>query len=119
MILQFQPQFVQPILDGTKIHTFRLDTNDRWKEGMKIHFATGVRTKQYRCFKEGICTGVQECTVFVYNKGILIDYLPQSTTLFAHNDGFNDADELFRFLREVHGKSILTGKIIHWTEFRY
>lgn len=42
MLLTFsKPQFKNLILDGTKIHTIRLDKTNRWKKGMKIHFWMG------------------------------------------------------------------------------
>lgn len=47
MILGFKPQFVQPIIDRTKIHTIREDKHNRWVPGKVIHMATGVRTKSY------------------------------------------------------------------------
>lgn len=40
----------------TKSLTLRDDPNDRWQPGRKIHFATGVRTKDYECFAMGKCT---------------------------------------------------------------
>lgn len=36
--------------------TLRDDPNDRWQPGKTIHFATGVRTKEYECFAMGKCT---------------------------------------------------------------
>ncbi|MBE7411382.1 MAG: hypothetical protein HS129_04840 [Leptospiraceae bacterium] len=59
MILGFKQQFIRPILDGTKIHTIREDVHNRWHVGNKIHFATGVRTKNYKQFLEKFCTGTQ------------------------------------------------------------
>lgn len=52
MILSFKEQFIPKILDGTKIHTIREDKKNRWEAGKKIHFATGVRTKNYKCPKK-------------------------------------------------------------------
>jgi len=60
MVLGFKPQFVPKILDGTKIHTLRKDATQRWKPGRSIQFATGVRTKNYKTFREdGECKCVQ------------------------------------------------------------
>ena len=63
MILGFKNQFVPAILDGTKIHTIRKDPHHRWKPGMTIQMATGVRTKKYKCFKKAICVSVQEVRI--------------------------------------------------------
>lgn len=72
MVLGFKPQFPAKILEGTKKHTIREDGNDRWKPGMKINFATGVRTKKYRQFKEGVCKSVQKIKITYSKAGISI-----------------------------------------------
>jgi len=42
MILSFsKAQFMDRIIDGTKIHTIRLDPKCRWKKGMTIQFWRG------------------------------------------------------------------------------
>lgn len=38
MILPFKKRFVEPIMDGSKIHTIRRDSNNRWYRGRKVHF---------------------------------------------------------------------------------
>jgi len=55
MVLAFKKRFVEPIKKGVKIHTIREDKTNRWKSGMKVHAATGVRTKNYNCFFESVC----------------------------------------------------------------
>ena len=63
MILGFYPHFQTKIETGTKIHTIREDKTNRWKKGNIIHFATGVRTKSYNCFKIGKCVSIQEIEI--------------------------------------------------------
>lgn len=63
MVLGFKPQFVQKILNKSKIHTIREDSNDRWKAGRKIQMATGVRTKNYNKFAETDCISTQKIEI--------------------------------------------------------
>jgi hypothetical protein len=134
MILSFKKQFKQPILTGTKIHTIREDSTDRWSEGKHIHMATGVRTKHYDCFKELPCTGIQSihirhnangwknifiggflfCVVNVYEplKGSVTDL--EKLKNLAINDGFEDLADFFTWFN-----SDFKGKLIHWTDKRY
>lgn len=124
MVLGFKPQFKEPILKKKKKHTIRKDENDRWKPGMKIHFATGVRTKLYHQFYEGFCKSTQKIQILWDNislngefisiliDGRLID-LDEVETL-AINDGFEDVSEFLNWFSED-----FEGKIIHWTDLRY
>ena len=124
MVLGFKPQFEEPILQGRKKHTIRIDKNDRWKPGMKIHFATGVRTRLYHQFYEGFCKSTQKIQILWDNisqngevvsiliDGRLID-LDEVETL-AINDGFEDVSEFLNWFNED-----FEGKIIHWTDLRY
>ena len=121
MVLGFKKQFKQKILDGTKIHTIRADKNKRWQKGNKIHFATGVRTKNYQQFKEGVCK---------FNQAIYLDPVKREIylglngrmnlldrkhhSLFAKNDGFENENELWKWFSEP-----FNGVIIHWTNFVY
>lgn len=133
MILSFKKQFKTPILDGVKIHTIREDTKDRWKPGNTIHFATGRRTKHYEQFKEGECISTQKIEIRHwpdYKTDVLIDghffgevlhkgldeiYIYHADLLIlAMNDGFTSIEDFFQWFSED-----FTGKIIHWTNFKY
>ncbi len=135
MILGFKPQFKQPILNGTKIHTIREDKTNRWKVGKEIHFATGVRTKQYECFKQGICKGVQTIELQYFDKHcsdlhyqIVVDGIVRKFEIFINgfpadwrkigllvkNDGFATKEDFFRWFNKD-----FIGKIIHWTDYKY
>lgn len=121
MVLSFKPQYPSKILAGTKIHTIRKDIPNRWKVGNKIHFATGVRTKNYNQFYEGKCKGIQKIFIRYLNEEILIyindrklPLLQSQAEQLAVNDGF---ESLYHF-SEWFNKEF-TGKIIHWTSFEY
>ena len=134
MILGFKKQFVTPIIKGEKIHTIREDKNNRWKKGNLIHFATGMRTKNYNQFKIDICKSVQKIeikyrlgfndekripSVFVDGKkfveGLEIGYsdFPKLIELI-NNDGFELAKDFFDWFNKD-----FKGKIIHWTDYLY
>jgi hypothetical protein len=138
MILSFKKQFVDRILDGTKIHTIREDKHGKWKSGNWINFATGVRTPYYDQFKFGVCFNVQDISIFWGNQEPRkpavflsnINKLPVDEILniffisgecgkdqmeqLAKNDGFDSVDDFFEWFN-----TDFEGKIIHWTDFKY
>ncbi len=126
MILAFKPQFVKPILNGTKIHTIREDKPRRWKSGKDIHFATGVRTKNYNCFKEGKVISTQRIFItYAFNDILEVsidgNYFYDKNKL-ALNDGFDSYWDFFEYFYPIIENSedkCFSGKIIHWTDFKY
>lgn len=128
MILSYKKQFVQPILDGTKIHTIREDPHDRWHAGRKIHHATGVRTPNYNCFKEDECTGTQDI-IMTYAHGDILEvsiddkyFYWEEKRQLALYDGFENWMQMFDWFYPLIEKSPnehFAGKIIHWTDHRY
>ena len=119
MIIAFHPQFVQKILARTKIHTIRADQSDRWHYGLKMHMATGVRTKSYYCFNDQyVCTGTQQVRIDAKCHQIFVDdeiLNNDKTALLIRNDGFDDSDDFWEWFKDVDS----TMKLIHWTDFRY
>lgn len=121
MILGFKPQFVPRILSGRKIHTIREDKTNRWKPGNKIQMATGVRTKNYNCFKTAVCVSVQTIeirNIFDDKNAVLIDgrkLTKEEIKTLAKNDGFDNVKDFWNwfFMEDF------IGKIIHWTYFKY
>ena len=146
MILGFKPQFVPLILTGAKIHTIREDKHNRWKAGNTIHFATGIRTKNYRQFDIGVCYSVQ--TIVMVNHGNHIYCKIQTgENRYIHNDcvEYENIKWYEHHLKQQVGGGLLgdlckndglswedfknwfipkegdkfKGKIIHWTDFIY
>ena len=117
-------RFEEKIKKGVKLHTIREDPKDRWMKGRKIHFATGVRSSRYNCFKKGVCKSVQKVVIYADPKSInfgsievdgrLLD--PSEAEYFIINDGFDNADEFWWWF-EPYG--VFTGKVIHWTGLEY
>lgn len=126
MILGFKKQFVDKIIRGDKIHTIREDPTRRWKPGNVIHFATGVRTKNYNQFHEDTCRYVHPVWIDPQKKEIHIGVyyhllgwmkakMSEHAQLeFAQNDGFDTLDDFWEwFDKPFHGV------VIHWTNKRY
>ena len=115
--------FIGKIILGRKIHSIR--AGSRWKAGMKIHFATGVRTPLYNQFNTGVVISVQKISIsppVVHKDGyrtalILIDgkgINEYTKSVLASNDGFDSIDDFWNWFDKG-----IRGQIIHWTNFKY
>ncbi len=107
-----------------KLHTIRRDKLKQWKKGMDIHFVINHFSPQRFQFAPVIkCTGTQKLEIRytdpdgykyaeprVYIDGLWITNVEQLAT----NDGFDSVADFFAWFRKD-----FTGKIIHWTDFRY
>ena len=142
MTLGFKKKFgFKPkILDGTKKHTIRRDSKNRWKVGMTIHMAQGLHSKAYDHFNadrpdlqvvKGIqkfeinyCPDSGDVNIFIDNSfqcaidpkfsDFIISYTNFDILQFAKNDGFDSIDDFLKYFN-----TDFTGKIIHWTDFKY
>ncbi|KXK56268.1 MAG: hypothetical protein UZ05_CHB002000281 [Chlorobi bacterium OLB5] len=133
MILGFKPQFKKRILNGSKVHSIRPDKSKRWKPGNIIHFATGVRTKNYDNFMKGECKSVQDIELKLYRSGLFMISIDGKLPLhkepalqLAKNDGFDSLDDMYDLLFGMYCKNkkkfkVLTLKmrLIHWTNLKY
>jgi len=107
-----------------KIHTIR--RGKRWKAGMKIHMAIGVRTKDYHQFNAGFpslqtCISTQDIIIISILEFWPIEVWIDSRKLsddeiceLARNDGFDSLDD---FKKYFNGE--FEGQIVHWTDKRY
>lgn len=121
MVLGFKPQFVEPILNGTKIHTIREDKKNRWQYGRSIQMATGVRTKNYKCFAQRVCLGFRTIEINPNTKTVIFTQANgQNHTLndlqielLALNDGFKTVQDFWNwFNKPFKGKLIFWNKVI-------
>ena len=107
-----------------KIHSMR--EGERWRAGMDIQMAYGVRTKNYRQFNKGVsqlekCKETQD--VFMTLTWVLevtIDdryLMPTEIEQLIKNDGLTRKQFIYWFFPD--GKKEWSGQIIHWTDFRY
>lgn len=98
MILSLKKRFIKPILAQTKKHTIRVDSHNRWRAGMKMHMATGVRTKKYNQFNEDICKSIQQIEIirtsdYLNDTIVKIDgrkLTQPEVQQLAWNDGFDN-----------------------------
>ena len=120
-----------------KFHTIRDDKKNRWKKGNKIHPVIYNRSKdRYQFLPRLSCTRVQEIEIkwFTIPLGLGASYVVEvvidgviygrspiedvnnhkSLTELANNDGFDMAEDFFKWFKEDY-----TGKIIHWSNKKY
>jgi uncharacterized protein YqfB (UPF0267 family) len=112
MILTFPKNkgYEELILNGIKKISIREDKSDRWKVGNKIQFSTGVRTKEYNCFKEGQVKRIDFIEIKdkkVYVNNILLNL--EGLKNLAQLDGYKDMKDFFDFFGNNY-----KGKIIWW-----
>lgn len=117
-------RFEDKILSGNKRHTIRRSSRkkNRWRAGMKIHFATRVRSKDYNHFAMGVCSGVQEIVIAPHPDywpttppaEILLDgefLTPDQTMDLILSDGFDTARDFLKWFDKP-----FTGRLIHWEQ---
>lgn len=105
-----------------KIHAIRRDSGNRWKPGNEIDFWINYRTKkQFRFAPRTLVMSVQEIKIIYPKRGgyyVVIDgraiYYKDELNILAKNDGFDSLEEFFAWFN-----GDFTGKIIHWTDFKY
>ena len=109
-----------------KIHTIRKDSKDRWKAGKLIHFVVRNRTPNRFQFAPVVkVKSIQliEIEKLNYTATWWRDYIvsvdgkrltANDIARLAINDGFEDVESFFEYFN-----GDFTGKIIHWTDFKY
>jgi hypothetical protein len=109
--------FEDKINKGIKLHTIREDKSKRWKKGMKIHFANGVRTAYYKNFKMGECKSTQ--TIKINDNEVFVDgkKIEQHTLQYLiYNDGFDTLEQFWGYFKPYIP---FEGTLIHWTSLKY
>lgn len=130
MLLTFaRDTFAHKIIQGSKIHTIRVDYNRRWVEGRRIDFWRGnPRNIRMKPFKFGVatCDKVVEIMLDLSSSNSMkwvmkIDGVRTEAwesglspfTLLAVQDGFTDAYEMRQFFPEK-----FNGRLIYWRGFQ-
>lgn len=109
-------EFLEP-----KIHTIRKDTDNIWHSGMEIAMVIDKdSTEEFQFAPTLSCQCIQKI-VIGKEDGRLVQLSIDGRVLaevelqqFAVNDGFQNADELYAYFN-----GSFTGKLIHWTSFKY
>ena len=128
-------------LEAPKIHTIRKDEKDRWKPGKMIDFFINNRSKNAFRFAPRIPVVLTQ-DIFMSRRGSMLEISiakPRSyiggedfmlnagqQELLAKNDGFDNYDDFRNYFisvieenGKVTGHHWFSGKIIHWTNFKY
>jgi hypothetical protein len=128
MILAFVPEFIEPILAGSKIHTIRRDVTNRAKKGEPLYLHDAVDEKHggsIQGFDIKQCISTQKIEIkyiklyawYITGPHVKVDgqYLTaEQIHTLAINDGFTNIIKFFDWFN-----TDFTGKIIHWTNKRY
>ena len=128
MILTYsKEQFKFKIIAKIKIHTIREDKHDRWRPGMSIqHWLYSPRnvSKHPHQFGTSICRSKQKIEIIWHESQFMkiADILIEGNKItdisvidqLAINDGFESRKSFYAWFNKN-----FTGKIIHWTEFKY
>jgi hypothetical protein len=112
-LYNFQPRFVEPILNGTKRHTIRQPRKHPDRVGSTLHLYTGLRRPGARLLARVECTAVCEITISAGGE-VEIDRCPLTEVgleELARRDGFDDWPQMLRFWRLP-----FEGQIISWAK---
>jgi hypothetical protein len=113
MILSFQPQFVEKVLNGSKLNTIRKNDGDRWVKGSKIHFWKGnprnISVNPYQ-FGVGVVSEILPIQILPNQNKVLLAGLPiLDLEAFARADGFTSWAAMKLFF-----PNNFEGSIIFW-----
>lgn len=111
--------FENKVKKGIKLHTIREDAHKCWRPGMKIHFATGVRSLLYNNFKMGVCKSIQDIEIDSNDKIVWIDGRELSShelDFLSDNDGFDCIGDFWGWFSAYPS---FKGRLIHWTDLKY
>lgn len=120
--------FVEKIQSGSKIHTIRTDTHDRWESGKMIIFSiwTGrpYYSKMFEFAPRLPVVSVQKVFMKLHQEELKVSiddkYLNNSAIEeLAINDGFDSVEDFERYFISQMKDNQYSGKIIHWTDFKY
>jgi hypothetical protein len=123
-VLNFKPQFVPFILDGTKRHTIRATRKYPIKPGDHLFLYTGLRQKNARMLMKTSCCNAQPLNIHdqygeprVWLSGRMLTE-PEVVQL-AWDDGFRPKSEpsyegLHLFMAFWAKRLPFKGQIIHW-----
>ncbi len=131
-VLNFKPQFVPYILDGTKLHTIRAKRKRPIKPGDRLFLYTGLRQKGAKLLMETSCSSVENIDIFILSGDMKTGHLVirvQNRPLDADEqarlawlDGFrpprstmdNPGNSMDLMMQFWNGRLPFNGQIIYW-----
>ena len=111
-----------------KIHTIRKDNKNRWKPGMMIDFFINARQKDMFRFAPRVPLKSKQRIFMTYlphlGNGFQVSIngreLDKSEIkVLAVNDGFETVEDFEDYFISEMENYEYSGKIIHWTDFKY
>ena len=121
MIISFDEQFVDKILDGSKRHTILEDKHRLLQADDTIRFATGTSATNYNQFKEGVCEWVEGIELYPKTRDIYLERNGEMKLLsgwltedFIKNEGFDSEDEFWEWYCKP-----FKGVLVYWAEIIY
>ena len=110
---------------NAKLHTIRKDEKNRWKPGMEIDFFINARQRNMFRFAPRIPV-VKTQSIVISNSSNGFQVSVEGKNLWnyqieqlAINDGFDNLKDLKDYFIQELENGFFTGKIIHWTDFKY
>jgi len=111
-IYNFQKQFKELILNGSKTQTIRKPRKRETKQDDILHLYTGLRTKQCVLIAKATCENVIPILIFPFQKRLVAN-ITTNIFQFAQDDGFESVDNFYEFFKQ-YGKEKLSMEIIYW-----
>lgn len=119
----FKKQFAPKILDGSKRQTIRGHRKRHARPGERLQLFTGMRTKHCKKILEPdpVCVEVRDISFLVLESGMMIRN-PRNPGIcgavlgsaLAQQDGFENAEAMWRFWLKNHGPGQFDGVLIRW-----
>ena len=108
----FQKQFKELILNGSKKQTIRKSRKRETKPDDVLHLYTGMRTKQCQLIAKATCENVIPILIFPFQKRLVAN-ITTDIFQFAQDDGFENIDDFYEFFQQ-YGEEKLNMEIIYW-----
>jgi hypothetical protein len=122
-LLNFKKRFVEPILEGTKVHTIRF-RKIPIKKGQMLYSQTGSRFKPVRF---AVLPAMRVRDITLTRDTVMVwqetgrSFVVPSLNEFARADGFRDWAEMLEWFDAEYGseRGPLTGQLIQWAQARW
>ena len=104
-LYNFQKRFAPKVRSGEKLQTIRKRRKRPTVEGDILYLYTGLRSKNAEKLRETPC--IRVLPIEIHESGVKVgaSWIHHGVRLnkFARADGFADADDFYKFWRDVHG----------------
>ena len=109
--INFRPEFVDAVENGTKRQTIRRRRKQPIKKGDRLQLYTGMRTKQCRRLATTACVSVQ--SIVITEAWVMLGGSYVDLDKLAKDDGFCNWAEMRDFFSTQYGLPFV-GVLIRW-----